>query len=75
MTNVTKPGHSKVTHFRQDITAQKNIITGEISMNDVIRVEKRKCLNDVMTDIDLDVVGDWPHGAFQKVAAIIHQLH
>ena len=29
-----------------------------------------------MTYVDLDVVGDWLGGAFQKVSqAVIHQLH
>ena len=29
-----------------------------------------------MTYVDLDVVGDWLRGAFQKVGqAVIHQLH
>ena len=45
-------------------------------MDDTIRMEKRESSSDVMTDIDLDVAGDWLWGAFQKVGqAIIHQLH
>ena len=45
-------------------------------MDDVIGVEKRDSYSDVVTDVDLNVVGNWPYGAFQEVSqAVIHQLH
>ena len=36
-------------------------------MDNVVGVEKRESYSDVMTDIDLDVVGDWLCASFHKV--------
>ena len=45
-------------------------------MNAVVGVEKRQRYSDIMTDVDLDVVGNWLCGTFQEVGqAVIHQLH
>ena len=66
----------QVGYFGSHITNQQHIVAGEISVDDAIGVEKWESEGDVMADVDLDVVGDWLWGAFQKVGqAIIHQLH
>ena len=45
-------------------------------MVDAVQVEEGESQSDVVTDVDLDVVGDRLGGAFQKVGqAVVHQKY
>ena len=59
-------GHTELCAMQNvmTITNQQHIFAGEISVDDASGVEKRESKGDIMTYVDLDVVGDQLWGAF-----------
>ena len=73
-----QPSHAKVTHLVSTIANQQHIVAGEVSVNDITRVEVGQSLGHVKGNVHLNMEGEggrvfW---SFQEAGqALVHQFH
>ena len=69
-------GHAKVGHLGLATSIEKNVVAGEVSVDDLVGVQVGEGQHDVVRDAHLHVVGERSWRALQKAReALFHQLH
>ena len=68
--------HAEIGHFSLISSIDKNVVAGEVSVEDVVGVQVGEGQGDVERDAHLHVVGERGRRALQEAReALIHQLH
>ena len=76
----SQSGHSEIGDFGPEITSEKDVVSGEVAVQDVVGVEVRESQGHVVAEVDLGVEGERGGGGGRPILqegrqATVHQFH